>query len=183
MRGEIVVFMPPVGFESPIGRDTHLIKRVVGLPGDTRETVRETIDFAKELNPDFAIFYAAIPYPGTQLAAMVEAKGGRLPAEWDDYRLMSAEAASSKKLAALNISELDEEDLRRFLKTAQMEFQLGRIGGGGAGAAVGLRNVLRVARLAASRARSPRDLLRYLGRVSADALLWLRGKLPGRRRP
>ncbi len=39
MRGEIVVFVPPVGFESPIGRDTHLIKRVVGLPGDTLEII------------------------------------------------------------------------------------------------------------------------------------------------
>jgi signal peptidase I len=39
MRGEIVVFIPPVGFESPVGRDTHLIKRVVGLPGDTLEII------------------------------------------------------------------------------------------------------------------------------------------------
>ncbi len=39
MRGEIVVFVPPLGFESPVGRDTHLIKRVVGLPGDTLEIV------------------------------------------------------------------------------------------------------------------------------------------------
>jgi signal peptidase I len=39
MRGEIIVFIPPVGFESPVGRDTHLIKRVIGLPGDTLEIV------------------------------------------------------------------------------------------------------------------------------------------------
>jgi len=36
---------------------------IIGLPGDTRETVQETINFAKELNPDYAIFYAASPTP------------------------------------------------------------------------------------------------------------------------
>ncbi len=34
-RGEIVVFVPPQDFKSPMGRGVHLIKRVVGLPGDT----------------------------------------------------------------------------------------------------------------------------------------------------
>jgi signal peptidase I len=38
-RGEIVVFLPPEGFVSPVGRDIHLIKRVVGVPGDTVEIV------------------------------------------------------------------------------------------------------------------------------------------------
>jgi len=38
-RGEIIVFLPPRDFESPIGRGFHLIKRVVGLPGDTIEIV------------------------------------------------------------------------------------------------------------------------------------------------
>lgn len=38
-RGEIVVFLPPQKFVSPVGRDVHLIKRVVGLPGDTIEIV------------------------------------------------------------------------------------------------------------------------------------------------
>lgn len=38
-RGEIVVFVPPRDFVSPVGRDVHLIKRVVGLPGDTIEII------------------------------------------------------------------------------------------------------------------------------------------------
>jgi signal peptidase I len=38
-RGEIVVFLPPSDFVSPVGRDIHLIKRVIGLPGDTIEIV------------------------------------------------------------------------------------------------------------------------------------------------
>ncbi|MBN2225306.1 MAG: signal peptidase I [Deltaproteobacteria bacterium] len=38
-RGEIIVFLPPRDFESPLGRGFHLIKRVIGLPGDTIEIV------------------------------------------------------------------------------------------------------------------------------------------------
>jgi radical SAM superfamily enzyme YgiQ (UPF0313 family) len=39
---------------------------MLGLPGDTKETVRETIEFAKELNPDTAQFYPLMAYPGTE---------------------------------------------------------------------------------------------------------------------
>lgn len=38
---------------------------ILGLPGDTKETIRETISFAKELNPDTAQFYPLMVYPGT----------------------------------------------------------------------------------------------------------------------
>jgi len=31
--------LPPPGFESPTGKDVHLIKRIIGLPGDTIEIV------------------------------------------------------------------------------------------------------------------------------------------------
>ena len=38
---------------------------IIGLPGETEETIRETIDFAKELPLDIALFHVAAPYPGT----------------------------------------------------------------------------------------------------------------------
>lgn len=38
---------------------------MIGLPGETYETVRETIKFAKELDPDFAKFLILKPYPRT----------------------------------------------------------------------------------------------------------------------
>lgn len=39
---------------------------IFGLPGDTKETIRETIEFAKELNPDTVQFYPMMVYPGTE---------------------------------------------------------------------------------------------------------------------
>lgn len=38
---------------------------IIGLPGETEETIRQTIDFAKQLPLDLALFHIAAPYPGT----------------------------------------------------------------------------------------------------------------------
>ena len=38
---------------------------IVGLPGETEETIRQTIDFSKSLPLDIALFHVAAPYPGT----------------------------------------------------------------------------------------------------------------------
>lgn len=38
---------------------------IIGLPGETEETIQETIDFAKDLPLDIALFHVAAPYPGT----------------------------------------------------------------------------------------------------------------------
>jgi len=38
---------------------------IIGLPGETKATIRETIDFAKALPLDIALFHVAAPYPGT----------------------------------------------------------------------------------------------------------------------
>ena len=38
---------------------------IIGLPGETEDTIRQTIDFAKKLPLDIALFHVAAPYPGT----------------------------------------------------------------------------------------------------------------------
>lgn len=38
---------------------------IIGLPGETKETIRDTIDFAKKLPLDIGLFHVAAPYPGT----------------------------------------------------------------------------------------------------------------------
>jgi radical SAM superfamily enzyme YgiQ (UPF0313 family) len=38
---------------------------IIGLPGETETTIRQTIDFAKRLPLDIALFHIAAPYPGT----------------------------------------------------------------------------------------------------------------------
>lgn len=38
---------------------------IIGLPGETEETIQETIAFSKKLPLDIALFHVAAPYPGT----------------------------------------------------------------------------------------------------------------------
>lgn len=38
---------------------------IIGLPGETEATIRQTIDFSKSLPLDIALFHIAAPYPGT----------------------------------------------------------------------------------------------------------------------
>jgi radical SAM superfamily enzyme YgiQ (UPF0313 family) len=45
---------------------------VLGLPGDTRKTIKNTVDFAFELPLSYAEFKVATPFPGTPLFEMAE---------------------------------------------------------------------------------------------------------------
>jgi anaerobic magnesium-protoporphyrin IX monomethyl ester cyclase len=48
---------------------------IFGYPGDTLQTMDRTIDYAIDLDPDFANFYPAVPYPGTDLFEKVAREG------------------------------------------------------------------------------------------------------------
>ncbi|GAB4288620.1 MAG: radical SAM protein [Myxococcota bacterium] len=52
---------------------------ILGLPGETKETCEETVRFACELNPDFAKFNIAIPYPGSQFFDEWIKRRGEMP--------------------------------------------------------------------------------------------------------
>ena len=48
---------------------------ILGLPGETEETMKETIEFAKSLPLNAANFSIATPYPGTELWASAKKRG------------------------------------------------------------------------------------------------------------
>jgi anaerobic magnesium-protoporphyrin IX monomethyl ester cyclase len=58
---------------------------IIGLPGDTRETMQKTIDFAIEIDPMIANFSMMTPYPGTIVYEQVKQAGRFLMDDWDDY--------------------------------------------------------------------------------------------------
>lgn len=60
---------------------------IFGTPGETEETIEETLRYAIDLDPDIAIFNITTPYPGTQLYAWAEENGVLLSRDWWDYEL------------------------------------------------------------------------------------------------
>lgn len=75
---------------------------IIGLPGETEETIKQTIAFAKKLPVDIALFHIAAPYPGTPFFFQVVENGWFRPGtRWEqvdmdgstvlDYPNLSAE--------------------------------------------------------------------------------------------
>jgi radical SAM superfamily enzyme YgiQ (UPF0313 family) len=60
---------------------------IFGYPGETAQTMDQTTEYAIELDPDFANFYPAVPYPGTALYTKCERDGLLGPAA-DDWSRM-----------------------------------------------------------------------------------------------
>ena len=58
---------------------------VLGFPGETEKTAKETIRFVKELNPDDVGFYVATPYPGTPMYEEVKKNGWLRVTDFDKY--------------------------------------------------------------------------------------------------
>jgi radical SAM superfamily enzyme YgiQ (UPF0313 family) len=55
---------------------------IFGYPGDTPTSLERTTDYAIELDPDFANFYPAVPYPGTELHAKAKREGLLTSEDW-----------------------------------------------------------------------------------------------------
>jgi radical SAM superfamily enzyme YgiQ (UPF0313 family) len=58
---------------------------MLGLPGDTKETIRKTIEFAKELDPDTAQFYPIMVYPGTAAYEWAKNSGYLITEDWSKW--------------------------------------------------------------------------------------------------
>ncbi len=60
---------------------------ILGYPGETPASLDRTIDYAIDLDPDFANFYPAVPYPGTELYAKAKREGLLRDADEDWSRM------------------------------------------------------------------------------------------------
>jgi radical SAM superfamily enzyme YgiQ (UPF0313 family) len=58
---------------------------MIGLPGDTKETIKQTFQFAKKLNPDMVFFQQAVPFPGTEFYEWVKSNGFLTSNKWSDW--------------------------------------------------------------------------------------------------
>jgi anaerobic magnesium-protoporphyrin IX monomethyl ester cyclase len=55
---------------------------IFGYPGDTPESIERTARFAREIDPDFANFYPAVPYPGTEMYEKCRRDGSLVSDDW-----------------------------------------------------------------------------------------------------
>jgi radical SAM superfamily enzyme YgiQ (UPF0313 family) len=128
---------------------------ILGLPGETKETIQETIKFAREVNPHTIQVSVAAPYPGTELYRQAQ-ENGWLPPDDEGTTLVSV---SGTQLASLDYPHLGHTEIlgsvddfyKRFYfrapKIAEMSAEM-----------------LRHPSMAARRLREGTEFIQFLGR-------------------
>jgi anaerobic magnesium-protoporphyrin IX monomethyl ester cyclase len=88
---------------------------IIGLPGETEESIRRTIDFAKRLPLDLALFHIAAPHPGTPFFFEVVENGWFRPgARWEDVDM--------DRSTVLDYPHLRAEGLEKWARRAFREW-------------------------------------------------------------
>jgi radical SAM superfamily enzyme YgiQ (UPF0313 family) len=87
---------------------------IVGLPGETADTWRETIDFIKEIDPFYTQFCFSTPFPNTEMYPWYEKGGHLLHKDWSRYSPLAPEPV-------VRTEALSAEDLRYLRREAYRE--------------------------------------------------------------
>jgi radical SAM superfamily enzyme YgiQ (UPF0313 family) len=97
---------------------------IFGYPGETVGTIEQTIDYAIELEPDFANFYPAVPYPGTALYDKCVREGLLTEEDWSrmeySYYLLRGNGLDERVV----MDAINRAKRRFFLRPAYMRRHL-----------------------------------------------------------
>ena len=75
--------------------------------------MKKTINFVKKLNPTFAQFTLATPYPGTRLFEIAKEKGSLLTEDWSRYTTLDP---------VMKIPGIAAKELKSMLANAYIKF-------------------------------------------------------------
>jgi hopanoid biosynthesis associated radical SAM protein HpnJ len=89
---------------------------IVGLPGESRETLQETIEFAKEINPHTIQVSLAAPYPGTFLYNQAVKEG------WLDVEHAELIDEHGVQIAPLHYPHLSHTEIFQSVETIYRKF-------------------------------------------------------------
>ncbi|MFH1504513.1 MAG: radical SAM protein [Candidatus Omnitrophota bacterium] len=57
----------------------------LGLPGETKQTIRRTVKFIRDVQPDSSQFSLATPFPGTEYFEYLKNRGELISEDWQSY--------------------------------------------------------------------------------------------------
>ena len=88
---------------------------MIGLPGETKKTIEDTINFAIELNPHFASFAITTPFPGTEMfETYLGKKWLEKDINWSALTLHSSEITRTEDLKPKEILTYYNKAKKRF---------------------------------------------------------------------
>jgi anaerobic magnesium-protoporphyrin IX monomethyl ester cyclase len=95
---------------------------MIGLPKETPETIRKTIDFAKKLDCTYAQFAITMPFPGNKLYDEAIKSGMvQLDDTWDKF-VYAGVGSGGIRAPILTTHALSAEDLAEWAKQAYREY-------------------------------------------------------------
>ena len=86
---------------------------VVGFPGETKESIWETVKVVKKINPNDVVYHVATPYPGTPLADLVKENGWLRVTDFDKYDTATP-IFETPMLSMQELRETRERALQKF---------------------------------------------------------------------
>ncbi len=87
---------------------------IIGLPGENKQTVRETIDFAKSCPIDIALFHVAMPYAGTEFYFQAVANGWLNTSDWKHFDMNDSSVVSYDDFSSAEILKATKQAFREF---------------------------------------------------------------------
>ncbi|MFA4907186.1 MAG: radical SAM protein [archaeon] len=97
---------------------------IIGLPGETPEMARKTVEFAKSLDLDYAQFCICTPFPGTEMFNTAE-EYGTLNKEYDRYQIWSPVFVPKGYKDAKELEDMEKYAMRSFY--LRPKYVIGRI--------------------------------------------------------
>jgi anaerobic magnesium-protoporphyrin IX monomethyl ester cyclase len=93
---------------------------MIGSPGETPETIMQTVNFAKKLKVDFAQFSITTPFPATELYD-IYMQGRKEPPKWEDFVYVGTDNLATPVFES---DKLTREDLKTWASKAYRMFYL-----------------------------------------------------------
>lgn len=85
-----------------------------GLPGETRQTIRKSIDWCLRMDPDTVQFSLTTPFPGSRFYKEMQKQGRIVSRDWEEYDGFFHAVVDTEHLTASELLELRNDVVRRW---------------------------------------------------------------------
>ncbi|MDD5128160.1 MAG: radical SAM protein [Candidatus Omnitrophica bacterium] len=97
-----------IRYTKGLGVKVHLTF-CLGLPGETRQSIQDTVDFISGIKPDSLQFSLATPFPGTDYYRYLKKNGTCLPGRLADYDGNNKYAGGLQEFIDLDLERLKDD--------------------------------------------------------------------------
>jgi radical SAM superfamily enzyme YgiQ (UPF0313 family) len=85
-----------------------------GLPGETRESIRKSVDWCLAMDPDTVQFSLTTPFPGSRFYEEMECQGRIVSRNWEEYDGYFHCVVNTEHLSARELEEERNAAVRRW---------------------------------------------------------------------